>query len=118
MQANAVVDLGYGFSQEATAVAIGQCACLTKHHCKSNSFYSLTQQRKLRTHEYLRLQGIPDDRLVIPHGIQESHVREMCGNSFSIPVVGKILERILFSAGLIDNLIRCTGKGSAGHVWP
>lgn len=115
LKPNAIVDLGYGFDSER--VVLNLCPCLTRSHCRSNSYFSLRQQRKLRLHEYLKLQGIPVDRLKIPAGVDEGHVREMCGNSFSIPVVARILDRMLFSLGFIDHPIR-KDAGKDGHVWP
>ena len=80
--ANAIADLGYGF--EAGHVTLNQCPCLTRSHSKTNSYYSFSRQRKLTTTEVLRLQGINPERVLVPDGVDEKHIREMCGNSFSV----------------------------------
>eukprot|EP00438_Fugacium_kawagutii_P026543 Skav227900 [mRNA] locus=scaffold4087:195308:196270:+ [translate_table: standard] len=115
VRSNAVVDLGYGFESES--VVLDQCPCLTRSHCRSNSYFSLRHLRKLRLPEYLKLQGIPADRLSIPAGVDECHVREMCGNAFSVPVIAKIVDRMLFSLGFIDKPAH-RGAGQDGHKWP
>ena len=115
--AKGIADLGYGFAG-ANCFRWDGCPCLTRAHCSGNTFYALSRQRFLRLSEYMRLQGIDAKRLVIPDNVPQSHARQMCGNSFSVPVVAQILDRLLYASGLTDSPFQFTDDGLAdGEVW-
>jgi len=72
--------------------------------------------RPLSLTEYFRLQGIPAHRLKIPEGVSQRQMRGMIGNSFTVPVIAQIMDRLFFSSGLTSELIQCTGSGVKGIV--
>ena len=101
---SAIGDLGNGWSRtsEQAAVTLGHAPCLTRSRCSGNGYWIFSRQRRPTLAEYFRWQGIPPDRLIIPENVSENQVRAMIGNSFTVPVVAAILDRLLWAAGLID----------------
>ena len=100
---SAVGDLGIGWSRtrEQAAVTLGHAPCLTRSRCAGNGYWIFSRQRRPTLAEYFRWQGIPPHRLIIPDTVSENQVRGMIGNSFTVSVVAAILDRMLWSAGLI-----------------
>ena len=53
-----------------------------------------------------RLQGIPDGRLRLPSGVAERKLRCMVGNSFTVTVVAKIVDRMLWTMNITKKLTK------------
>ena len=67
--------------------------------------------------EVMRLQGIPDDRLKRPMGVPDSYFRATIGNGFTIPVVAKVIDRILLAIGVTCGLHYDTSDGERALEW-
>ena len=108
LTADVVADLGGGFTNkngDSHHIVVGHSPCLTKTRCKSAAYYVFAKQRKMNVNEMQKLQGIPCGRLRRPGSVSESQFRGMLGNTFTIPVVAKIVDRILFALGVTPELI-------------
>eukprot|EP00971_Amphidinium_carterae_P045992 905095-Amphidinium_carterae.1 len=78
----------------------------------------MSRMRKLTLQEYFRSQGIPVGRLKIPSKVSERQVRGMVGNAFPVPLVAKIVDRLLYSAGVTSEPSAFEqGTGEDGEVW-
>ena len=114
LSCSAIADIGRS-SGWGPSITHGHCPCLIQSRCKSGGYWCFSRQRRLRLDEYLRLQGIPLGRLRIPGDVSECQVRGMIGNSFTVPLIASIADRLLFSAGITCKPIRFQqGSGSAG----
>ena len=118
LNAEAIGDFGSGFSGPGN-VAIGYSPCLTKSRSEQNGYYCFSKRRFLTLSEYFRLQGIPPGRLSLPVGVTEAAARSMVGNSFTVSVVAKLIDRMLYSISLTHHPVTCApGSGSCGQRWP
>ena len=117
---NYVADLGGGFKaggKFSANVAYDYSPCLTKSRCGGNAYYVFSRQRKLTLNEYFRLQGFQPGRIQVPRGVSERQVRGMIGNSFTMPVVADIIDRMMYSSGLTKQPSRFVlGTGDVGQV--
>lgn len=115
-ECNAVADIGVSARWcNSGALSIGYSPCLTKAACQSNRYWVFSRQRKLHLSECLRLQGISPARIQLPEQVSENKLRGMAGNSFTVPLVASIVDRLLFSAGLTSQPIAFTaGTGQDG----
>ena len=116
---NGIADIGMSskWCQSSSSFSIGYAPCLTKSRCKSNGYWAFSRQRKLHLTEYFRLQGISPGRLQCPEDVTEAKMRGMVGNSFTVPVIAKIMDRLFFSAGLTSQPIAfdaSTGEDGIG----
>ena len=105
---NVVCDIGGGFFNRRGVshhMTIGHSPCLTRARCSTGGYYVFAKQRKMLTVEMTRLQGIPDGRLRIPSGVTETKFRGMVGNSFTVTVVARIVDRILRTMNITHRLI-------------
>ena len=100
LRVNAIADLGGGFVGKAAPLTEGHCPCIIKSRASSNGYFAMSRMRKLHLSEYFKLQGISPDRLRIPPVVSDRLLRGMIGNSFSVPVVASIIDRLLYPAGL------------------
>ena len=93
---------------------IGICPTLTRARCGCGGFYISRHQRFMRTKEMLRLQGFIDGAIVYQNltyrtaagrkvKVTRRRVNLAIGNSMSVPVVGRILHRLLQATGYIGN---------------
>lgn len=110
----AVADIGMSSKWHRNHICEGYCPCLTKTRCESNGYWLFNKFRKPSLAEYFRLQGIPVNRLKIPEGVSERQVRGMIGNSFTVPVIARIMDRLFWSAGLTCEAIHFKGPGIKG----
>lgn len=116
LNAEAIGDFGSGFSGPGN-VAIGYSPCLTKSRSEQNGYYCFSKRRFLTLSEYFRLQGIPPGRLSLPVGVTEAAARSMVGNSFTVSVVAKLIDRMLYSISLTHHPVTCApGSGSCGGL--
>ena len=60
------------------------------------------QKRLMTTAELLAFQGFPKGRFSLPDGVHERDLRQMAGNAFSVPVIGKIEIALLKLVGLVS----------------
>ena len=67
--------------------------------------------------EMQKLQGIPCGRLRRPSSVSEAQFRGMLGNTFTIPVVAKIVDRILFTLGVTPELIMKDCSNVDAEAW-
>lgn len=96
-----------------------KCPCLTRYHTGDSLYYAFSKGRHVLTNEYFALQGYPRGRIVTPDNISERQIRQMIGNSFCVPVIAMIADRLLFAVGLTDSPKNFTvGSGSEGNTWP
>ena len=81
-------------------VSIDRCPCLTRSHCKSDSYFSLQHNSLLRTTELLRLQGYTDSdiRSMDLDCVAASQIRAMIGNAFSKNVLAEVLKACVHAA--------------------
>ena len=108
LTADVVADLGGGFTNkhgDSHHIVVGHAPCLTKTRCRSSAYYVFAKQRKMNVVEMQKLQGIPCGRLRRPKSVSEAQFRGMLGNTFTVPVVAKIVDRILFALGVTPELI-------------
>jgi DNA (cytosine-5)-methyltransferase 1 len=111
LTADVVADLGGGFARkngDSHHLVVGYSPCLTKTRCKSASYYLFSKQRKMQLAEMYKLQGIPVGRVRKPKTVSESQMRGMLGNTFTVPVVARIVDRILYAVGTTSEL-QCRG---------
>eukprot|EP00435_Cladocopium_sp_Y103_P016110 s227_g4.t1 len=99
VNADAIGDFGSGFDGRGN-VAVGYSPCLTKSRSEQNGYYCFSKRRFLRLSEYFRLQGIPPGRLSLPVGVTEAAARSMIGNSFTVSVVARIIDRMMYAMSL------------------
>ena len=99
-------------------MVLGHSPCLTKTRCKSSSYYLFSKQRKMNLSEMFQLQGIPAGRVRRPTTVSESQMRGMCGNTFTVPVIARIVDRILYAVGTTSELRRREGEDVAATSWP
>eukprot|EP00435_Cladocopium_sp_Y103_P038019 s375_g10.t1 len=119
IRCNGIADIGMSskWCQSSTPFSIGYAPCLTKSRCESNGYWAFSRQRKLHLTEYFRLQGISPGRLQCPEDVTEAKLRAMVGNSFTVPMIAKIMDRLFFSAGLTSQPIAfdaSTGEDAVG----
>ena len=119
MRCNGIADIGMSsnWAQSSASFSIGYAPCLTKSRCESNGYWAFSRQRKLHLTEYCRLQGISPARLQCPEKVTEAKMRAMVGNSFTVPLIAKIMDRLFFSAGLTSQPIAfdaSTGEDGIG----
>eukprot|EP00438_Fugacium_kawagutii_P033579 Skav205229 [mRNA] locus=scaffold1794:99087:99863:+ [translate_table: standard] len=111
---NAIGDMGVSAKWcKPGAISFGHAPCLTKSRCQSNGYWLFSRQRRLRLSEYFRLQGIDPARIKPSAAVSETQLRAMVGNSFTVPLVAKIMDRLFFCAGLTSQPI----SHVAGTVW-
>ena len=82
------------------SVGIDRCPCLTRSHCKSESFFSLQHNDMLRTTELLRLQGFTDRDInsMQLDCVAVCQLRAMIGNAFNKHVLAEILKACVHAA--------------------
>ncbi len=95
-----VADLGTG--RELARPMCNVSPCLTASRCKSGGHYLFCRGRFMTTREMMRLQGIDPDRLSKAEGVLESHFRHMIGNSFTVTVMERLLNRVLLAIGFLN----------------
>lgn len=119
MRCDGIADIGMSsnWCQSSTPFSIGYAPCLTKSRCESNGYWSFSRQRKLHLSEYFRLQGIYPGRLQRPGDVTEAKMRAMVGNSFTVPVIAKIMDRLFYSAGLTSQPIAFDASTGDDGVW-
>lgn len=113
---SAIADIGMSAGWCRPTFSKGYSPCLTKGRCESNGYWSFSRQRKLHLTEYFRLQGIRPERIARPEGVAESRLRAMVGNSFTVPVIAQIADRLLFSAGLTSQPIAFDASAGQGGI--
>jgi DNA (cytosine-5)-methyltransferase 1 len=87
--------------------------CLTRSRCGSGGYFLVHKGRMMETTEMLKLQGFPLRRLRRPTCVSERQFRMMIGNSFSVPVIGRVAIRLLFTVGLVKG----DAKGNPPEPW-
>jgi hypothetical protein len=100
-------DIGGGFLNNRGVhhhMTIGYSPCLTRARCSTGSYYIFAEQRNMLTFRMTRLQGITDGRLRLPSGVAERKLRCMVGNSFTVTVVVKIVDRMLWAMKITKKL--------------
>ena len=113
--ANAVGDIGTGFSARVTH---NYAPCLTASRSRSNGYWIFSRWRRFTLQEFYRLQGMPADRLVLPHGVTERQMRGMVGNGWTVTVVASIFDRMLHVCGLTERPRGFElGSGEPGTIW-
>jgi len=119
MRCDGIADIGMSsnWCQSSAPFSIGYAPCLTKSRCESNGYWSFSRQRKLHLSEYFRLQGIYPGRLQRPGDVTEAKMRAMVGNSFTVPVIAKIMDRLFYSAGLTSQPIAFDASTGDDGVW-
>ena len=73
---------------------IGKCQCVTSSRAASHGLWSLQHGRPLTASELMRLQGFNPDQVRID-GIFKPQLCHALGNSFSVPVFGRVLQQAL-----------------------
>ena len=66
--------------------------------------------------EMYKLQGIPVGRVRKPKTVSESQMRGMLGNTFTVPVVARIVDRSLYAVGTLSE-IRCRDGDVEAAIW-
>lgn len=113
--ANAVGDIGTGFSARVTH---NYAPCLTASRSRSNGYWIFSRWRRFTLQEFYRLQGMPADRLVLPHGVTERQMRGMVGNGWTVTVVASIFDRMLHVCGSTERPRGFElGSGEPGTIW-
>lgn len=87
--------------------------CLTRSRCGSGGYFLAHKGRMMETTEMLKLQGFPLRRLRRPTCVSERQFRMMIGNAFSVPVIGRVAVRLLFTVGLVKG----DAKGNPPEPW-
>ena len=112
-----IADIGHGFKNDVN-ITRGHFPCLLKSRAGQNGYWIFSRQRKPRLAELCRVQGVPPSRLKQPERTSERQIREMLGNSFTVPVVAAIIDRLFFSAGLTSQPVAFKpGSGQTGMVF-
>eukprot|EP00435_Cladocopium_sp_Y103_P010695 s2915_g2.t1 len=101
MRCNGIADIGMSskWCQSSTPFSVGYAPCLTKSRCESNGYWAFSRQRKLHLTAYFRLQGICPQRLQCREDVTEAKMRAMVGNSFTVPMIAKIMDRLFSVQG-------------------
>ena len=86
---------------------------LTRCRCGTGGYFLTHKGRMMETTEMLKLQGFPLRRLRRPKGVSERQFRMMSGNAFSVPVIGRVAIRLLFTVGLVKG----DAKGNPPEPW-
>lgn len=62
----------------------------------------------MTTTEILRFQGVDakTTKVLMGAGVPEGRLRQMCGNAFSINVIGRVLKEVLTASGLTPEDVR------------
>ena len=73
------------------------CPCLTLTRAGAQAHWVTNRGRSITTTEVLRFQGVDAKmtKVLVGAGVPESRLRQMCGNAFSINVIGRVLKEVL-----------------------
>ena len=85
-------------------IGIGISPCITATRAKQGGYFIVNQKRMTSTHEIGRLQGFPTwavDKMLstISH---PGDIRFAIGNAMGVNVLVRLLPRVLYSAGLLQ----------------
>jgi len=86
--------------------------CLTVSRCKTGGHFLFSRGRMMESTEMARLQGIDPSRLRQPETVSKSAFCAMFGNSFTVTVMERLLDRALIAAGFYEKSRDRFGKSS------
>lgn len=90
------------------------CLCITKGRASTGGYYLTTRKRVLSWRELSRLQGLPPGWFdFAAAGVREPAFRGALGNAMSVNVLQRLLPRVLYSAGLLQEPLRLPRKFSS-----
>lgn len=82
---------------------VGRLPCITASRAKMGGFHLSSHQRRTCTQELMRGQGMSPRRLADwSMFMSASQLREAVGNAMAVPVLERLIARVLYSAGLVD----------------
>jgi DNA-cytosine methyltransferase len=98
-----VVDIGTSATRRVSYQR-NHVPTLTASRCVGKGYWSTNRHRVLSLREMLLLQGLPADA-IMPHitkenKLTEAQVAHMVGNGMSLPVIKRLVKRVLMAAGL------------------
>lgn len=93
-----VADLGCGPAREP-CVMKGLCPCLTVAAASSSRYWLTWKNRFINTDEIIRLMGVMPSELP-PNVVSDRSLRSIAGNAVVVPVLARVLNTLLASAGL------------------
>ena len=104
------VDASQRFRQWKEGVA----PALTRTRCRSGGWYLTTHGRRMASAQLLKLQGIhPDVFNVNGCGLSRSDLNAAVGNAMSANILERILPRVAYAAGILDQCPKDLWKDDA-----
>ncbi len=98
--------------------AVGYSPCLTATRCANKGHWVSTTQAWMTCNDMLRLQGVRPARLAgWRTAVTERQLGHIAGNGVPVPLLGRILERLLPAAGLVSPgaAVWTSGPGTQRH---
>ncbi len=97
------VIIGAQASSGRRNIAVGYSPCLTASRCANRGHWVSTTQAWMTCNDMLRLQGVRPARLAgWRTAVAERQLGHIAGNAVPVPLLGRILERLLPAAGLVS----------------
>ena len=84
-------------------ITAGYSPCLTRHRGAHSGYWVFGKHRMMTIKEMERLQGVPTQRINIKGMASPRQYGQMLGNGFSVPVMGRVLRKILIGLCIFSN---------------
>lgn len=96
-------------SEAFASCQVGRFPCVTASRAKMGGFHLSSHKRKTCTEELMRAQGMSPRRLVDwSKFLRVTELRHAVGNAMAVPVLERLIARVLYSAGLVNSPLKDT----------